>query len=66
MSTFTNIAKILKQSLKTQKSNPSQLHNKLAFNIFNLVPNFANILITVKIVKNSYMQKIFERLEAAI
>ena len=50
---FTNITKILKQSLKIQKSNPAQLCNKLAFNIFHVVPNFANILTTVKIVKNS-------------
>ena len=57
MSTFTNITKILKRSLKTKKSNPAQLHNKLAFNTFNVVPNFANILTTVKIVKNSCNRK---------
>ena len=51
MSTFINTTKVLKQSLKTQKSNPAQLHNKLAFNIFHVVPNFANVLTTVKIVK---------------
>ena len=43
--------KIIKQSLKTQKNNPRQLYNKLAFNIFYVVPNFANILTTVVIVK---------------
>ena len=45
MSLFTNITKILKQSLKTQekKKKAPQLHNKQAFNIFHLVPNFANV-----------------------
>ena len=57
MSTFTNITKILKQSLKTQKSSSTQLRNKLSFNIIHVVPNFANILTTVKIVKNSCRQK---------
>ena len=57
MSTFTNIIKTLKQSLKIKKNNPAQLHKKLAFNIFHVVPNFANILTTVKIVKNSCRQK---------
>ena len=57
MSTFTDITKILKQSLKAQKSNLTQLHIKLAFNIFHVVPNFANILTTVKIVKNSRRQR---------
>ena len=57
MSTFTKITKILKQSLKTQKSSSTQLRNKLAFNIIHVVPNFANILTTVKIVKNSCRQK---------
>ena len=52
MSTSTNITKILKQSLKTQKKKQSpQVHNELAFNIFLVVPNFAKILTTVKIVK---------------
>ena len=68
MSTFTNITKILKQSLKTQKSNPAQLQNKLAFNIFRVVPNFANILTTVKIVNFVQAKKvfIFESLKATI
>ena len=57
MSTFTNITKILKRSLKTQKSNSAQLHNKLAFNIFHAVPDFANLSTTVKIVKNSCRQR---------
>ena len=41
-STFTNITK----SLKVKKT----IHNKLAFHIFQVVPNFA-VLTTVKIVK---------------
>ena len=57
MSMFTNITKILKQSLKAHKSNPTQLHNKLAFNIFHVVPNFAHTFTTVKIVKNSFRQR---------
>ena len=58
MSTFTNITKILKQSLKTHK----------AKSIFHVVLNFANIL-TVKIVKKIMQAKeifIFQHLEAAI
>ena len=44
MSLFTNITKILKQSLKTQeKKKAPQLQNKQAFNIFHLFPNFANV-----------------------
>ena len=69
MSTFANIAKILKQSLNTQKSDPAQLRNKLAFNIFHVVSNFADILTTVKIVKKLMQAKknsIFKRLEVAI
>ena len=69
MSTFANIAKILKQSLNTQKSDPAQLRNKLAFNIFHVVPNFADILTTVKIVRKLMQAKknsIFKRLEVAI
>ena len=69
MSTLTNITKILKQSLKIKKKQPPQLHNKLAFNIFLVVPNFAKILTTVKIVKKTHAGKeglIFEGLEAAI
>ena len=67
MSTLTNITKILKQSLKIKKKQPPQLHNKLAFNIFLVVPNFAKILTTVKIVKKLMQEGlIFEGLEAAI
>ena len=58
MSTLTNITK-----------QPPQLHNKLAFNIFLVVLNFAKILITVKIVKKTHAGKerlIFGGLEAAI
>ena len=66
----TNITKILKQSLKAQKTPPPpELRNKLAFNIFLVVPNFAKILTTVKIVKKTHAGKeglIFEGLEAAI
>ena len=57
MSAFANITKILKQFLKTQKSNPTQPHNKPAFSIFHVVPNFANILTTVKIVKKLIQAK---------
>ena len=57
MSTLTNITKILKQSLKIKKKQPPQLHNKLAFNIFLVVPNFAKILTTVKIVKKLMQAK---------
>ena len=56
MPTFTNITKILKQSLKTQKATP-QLRNKLAFNIFQVAPDFVNNLITLKIAKNSCGQE---------
>ena len=69
MSTSTNITKILKQFLKTQKKQPPQLHNKLAFNIFLLVPNFAKISTAVKIVEKTHAGEeclIFEGLEAAI
>ena len=68
MSTLTKITKITKQSLKTKKEQPPQLHNKLAFNIFLVVPNFAKVLTTVKIVKKTHTGKglIFEGLEAAI
>ena len=55
MSMLTNITKIFKQSLKTFKKSLKkqlpQLHNKLVFNIFLVVPNFAKILTTVQIVK---------------
>ena len=65
MPTLTNITKILKQSLKIQQ--PLQLHNKLTFNIFLVVPNFAKILTTVKIIKKLMQEGlIFEGLEAAI
>ena len=57
MSTLTNITKILKQSLKIQKNKTPQLHNKLAFNIFLVVPNFAKILTTVKNVKKLMQAK---------
>ena len=40
--------KILKKSLRIKKS----IHSKLAFNIFQVVSNFANVLTTVKIVKS--------------
>ena len=68
MSTSTKITKIIKQSLKTQKKQPPQLLNKLAFNIFLVVPNFAKVLTTVKIVKKTHAGKglIFEGLKAAI
>ena len=69
MSTLTNITKILKQSLKNKNKKTPQLHNKLAFKIFLVVPNFAKILTTVKIVKKTHACKeglIFEGLEAAI
>ena len=48
---------MLKQSLKIKKKQPPQLHNKLAFNIFLVVPNFAKILTTVKIVKKLVKEK---------
>ena len=51
MSTLANVTKILKESFKLKKKQPPQLHKKLVFNIFLVVPNFAKILITVKIVK---------------
>ena len=59
MFTLTNITKILKQSLKIKKKKkqPPQLHNKLAFNIVLVVPNFAKILTTVKIVKKLMQAK---------
>ena len=57
MFSLTNITKILKQSLKTQKKHPPQLHNKLAFNIFLVVPNFDKISTTVKIVKKPRQAK---------
>ena len=69
MSTLTNITKIFKQSLKNKKNKNPQLHNKPAFKIFLVVPNFAKILTTVKIVKKTHAGKeglIFEGLEAAI
>ena len=44
-----NPLKIFKCSKKTH----TQLHNKLPFNIFNVIPNFANVLTTVKIVKST-------------
>ena len=55
--------------LKNSKKQPPQLHNKLACNILLVVPNFAKILTTVKIVKKGNAGKeslIFEGLEAAI
>ena len=58
MSTSTKITKIIKQSLKTQKKQSPQLHNKLAFNIFLVVPNFAKVLTTVKIVKKLMLAKV--------
>ena len=58
MSTSTKITKIIKQSLKTQKKQPPQLHNKLAFNIFLVVPNFAKVLTTAKIVKKLMQAKV--------
>ena len=57
MPTLTNITKILKQSLKIIKKQTPQLHNKLAFNIFLVVPKFAKILATVKIVKKLMQAK---------
>ena len=42
------------KKLKTQRP---QLHNKLAFNIFLVVPNFAKISTTVKIVKKRMQAK---------
>ena len=57
MSTCANITKSFEQFLKTQQSNLTQLHNKLAFDIFHLVPNFANILTTMKIGKISFRQR---------
>ena len=66
MPTLTNITKILKQSSKKQ---PPQLHNKLALNIFLVVPNLAKILTMEKIIKKTHAGKeglIFEGLEAAI
>ena len=44
MSTLTDVTKILKQSLKIKKKQPPQLHNKLAFNIFLVVPDFVKIV----------------------
>ena len=58
MSTSTKITKIIKQSLKTQKKQPPQLHNKLAFIIFLVVPNFAKVLTTVNIVKKLMQAKV--------
>ena len=55
--------------LKNSKKQPPQLHNKLAFNIFLVAPNFAKILTTLKIVKKTHAGKerlIFGGLEAAI
>ena len=39
--------------LKCSKKSHTQLHNKLLFNIFNVIPNFANVLTTVKIAKST-------------
>ena len=57
MSTLTNITKIVKQSLKIKKKQLPQLRNKLAFNIFLVVPNFAKISTTVKIVEKLMQAK---------
>ena len=67
MFTLTSITKILKQSLKIKKKQSPKLHNKLAFNIFLVVSNFAKILTAVKIVKKTHAGKeglIFKGLEA--
>ena len=57
MSTLAKVTKILKQSFKLKKKQPPQLHNKPVFNIFLVVPNFAKILITVKIAKKLMQAK---------
>ena len=57
MSTLTNITKNSQTIFKNSKKQPLQFHNKLAFNIFLVVPNFAKILTTVKIVKKLMQAK---------
>ena len=56
MSTSQKSQKSSNVPQKLKKQTP-QLHNKLAFNIFLVVPNFAKILTTVKIVKKLMQAK---------
>ena len=68
MSTSQKSQKSSNVPQKLKKQTP-QLHNKLAFNIFLVVPNFVKIITTVKIVKKTHAGKeglIFEGLETAI
>ena len=57
MSTSTKVSKNSQTIFKNSKSNPTQLYNKLEFNIFYVVQNFGNISSMVKIVKKTHAGK---------
>ena len=65
MSTFTNITNS-QTILKNSKRNPTQLHKKLAFKIFHVVPNIENHGENREKLMQAKKIFIFERLEAVI